>query len=224
MGNKFCQFITLFFNHLNAFFSNFWSFKKVLSDFFDKFHLSRLFFFSNQCSIVNQVQNLMEKAFRSSNWNFSSDLNVNWVICFSGQSWSLNIDDTNCFDVLLVSAILYNVNQIFSFSWLTDHNYCLILSNIFRFKINWIVDVNLLEAFQMLKMPYWRHSCIITWSTRNHREVITKIDLIKFFEIRMKVNFSLLSNFILIKSFIWFWRLFKYLSVVINHHKSSFFS
>jgi len=40
----------------------------------------------------------------------------------------------------------------------------------------------------------------------------------------MELDFTLLSDFILIKSLIWFWRLFEDLSVVIDHHKSTFLS
>jgi hypothetical protein len=75
----------------------------------------------------------------------------------------------------------------------------------------------------MLKVPYWGHSSIITWSTGNHRKVVPKTDLIQLFKVRFEFDLCLLSDFILVESFERFWRLLQYFGIIFDHNESSFF-
>ena len=89
----------------------------------------------------------MEEAFSCSYSNFSADFNVNGKINFSCQSWSLNINDTNSLNILFILAILYNVDKIFSLSWLTNHNNSLSFDNIIFTKLYWVQNIYFFESF-----------------------------------------------------------------------------
>ncbi len=203
-------------------FSNSRGIQEILSDFLNQSHISGLLLLCNQGCIVNQVQHLMEETFCGSNRHFSTNLDINWVICFSRQSWSLNVYYSYSFYVFLCLAFLYDVDQVLCFSWLTDHDYGLVFGDILGFQIDWIINVDFFKAFKVLEIPYCSHGSVVAWATGDHGEVVTKADLVEFLKVRFELNLSLLSDFILIKSLIRFWRLFKYFGIVFNHNKSSF--
>jgi hypothetical protein len=150
----------------------------------------------------------MEETFGGSDWNLSSNLNIDRIISFTCESWALNINNSYCLYVNFFLTFLNNIDKVFSFSWLTDHNNCLVFCYIFRLKINRIININLSKTFQMFKMPNSWHCSIITWSTCDHWQIVSKIYFIKFFKIRFKLKLSLPSNLIFKKSFIRWWWLF----------------
>lgn len=164
----------------------------------------------------------MEETFGGSHWNLSSDLDVNGIVSFPGQSWALDVNDTHSLDIFLLFALLNYVDQVLSLTRLTNHNHGLIFSDIFRLQIYRIINIDLLETFKMLEIPHSWHCGIIAWSTGNHWQVVSKVDLAQFFEIWAKLYFALHSDFILIKSLERLWRLFEDFGIVVDRDQSAF--
>ena len=131
-----------------------------MSVFHDLVHVRWLFTFSNQSGIINEVQNLMEETFCAAT-DTSSNLNVDGMVSFYSQSRFLDIDDAHSFDIILLFTLLNNVDQILRLTRLTNHNDCFIFSDIFRLQIYWIININLLETFQMFKIPHSWHCCVV---------------------------------------------------------------
>jgi len=72
--------------------------------------------FCNFSGKSDEVQHLMEKAFGSSYTGFSANFDINREVHFSGQSRTLNIDDSYRIDLLLMLQIIHNAYQILSFT------------------------------------------------------------------------------------------------------------
>lgn len=158
-----------------------------MSDFHDLFHVRWLFTFSNQSGIINEVQNLMEESFCAAT-DTSSNIDADGMVSFYSQSRFLDIDDAHSFDIILLFTLLNNVDQILC---LTD--WLIIMTASFSvisacYKIYWIININLLETFQMFKIPHSWHYCVVAWwSACNHWQVIAKVNLAQFFKISLKL-------------------------------------
>lgn len=117
----------------------------------------------------------------------SSNLDADGMVSFYSQSRFLDIDDAHSFDIILLFTLLNNVDQILRLTRLTNHNDCFIFSDIFRLQIYWIININLLETFQMFKIPHSWHCCVVVLSACNHWQVIAKVNLAQFFKISLKL-------------------------------------
>lgn len=89
----------------------------------------------------------MEHALGGSHWNFSADFNIDGEIDFSGQSWALNVNNTNSLDSFDASARLNDVNKILGLAWLTNKDNGLFRNNITFQKLSWVIEGNFLESF-----------------------------------------------------------------------------
>lgn len=109
----------------------------------------------------------MEHTFCCCNGDFSADFDVDGEINFSGQSGALNIDNTNSFDSFDGSAIFNHIDEIFGFSWLTDQNYCLMLSDVSMDQLCGIEECYFFECVQFFEEKLWSQCCIIRWPACN---------------------------------------------------------
>lgn len=124
--------LAVLFYHLDTFSCHVRRVQQALSDLLDGREFCRRFLFCDKSTVVNQVQNLMEKAFCGCYRYFSTNFYVDWVIGFPGQSWSLYIDDAYSLDVFLLVTLLHDVNQVFGLPWLADHHHRFVVSDVFR--------------------------------------------------------------------------------------------
>lgn len=107
----------------------------------------------------------MEITFGGSNCYLSSDFNVNGEISFSSESWSFNINYANCLNILFFLAALYDIDEIFGFSWLWNQYYGFSFDNIVVNELDWIQNVDFLEAFKLFEEVVTSASSIERWST-----------------------------------------------------------
>jgi len=72
----------------------------------------------------------MEHALCGCHWNLPPHFNVDRKINFSGNCWTLHINNSHCFYSFNTSAFLDDVDEIFSLSWLADQDDSLVWGDI----------------------------------------------------------------------------------------------
>lgn len=66
-------------------------------------------------------------------------------------------------------AVANNTDQILGLSRLTDEYNCLVICDIVGIQLDWVKDLYLLEAVQLLEEVFAGHSCVEARSAGNHR-------------------------------------------------------
>ena len=158
----------------------------------------------------------MKHAFSCCNRSLSTNLDIDWKINFSSNCRTFYIDNPNCFYAFNFLEIIDFIYQIFSLSWLTDHNYTIIFYHIVLEHFRRIKYGNFFETIQKFEEIKCRLCSIIRWPTSYESSEISKMHCLHSLEFRSKFNLTLLPYLITIECFEWLRRLNQNILLLFN--------
>lgn len=147
----------------------------------------------------------MEHTLRGCHWDFSTHFNVDWEIDFTSQCWSFHVDYSDSFHSFDTSARFNHVYQILSLTWLTDKNHCFLRNNVAFKKLSGIVVTDFFKCFKFFEIILRSKCRIVGRSTCNECEIIIEGYCLNSFKLRLKLNLTLLRDFITVEWFVRFW-------------------
>lgn len=120
--------------------------QQILSNLHYNLHIRRLFLLRYQRGIIYQIQHLMKEALSRRHRHLSTHFNINWIIRLPRQHRSLYINNSNCFNIVFVFALLDDVDEIFGLARLADHDDGLVLGDVGGLEVDGVIEGDLLET------------------------------------------------------------------------------